>query len=214
MILDFKLEVNVNRSGTEQRISNAVFTTLAAYNVPISTVTRFLHNCSSPHAMQLFNTNLLIQPKEHSENIMFEVNINRDQPIDSRSRYPLTVVTMLNNTANTSQPHQRVRGVLSVYHIKNVSNTRKSALLLQSLLCAENQHYPLKKVYLGQELCIVCQVEKSSVCLLPCGHMCVCDSCCFLIRLKCPLCRTAVTNTILNYSHNDDIPQTSNVQSV
>jgi len=45
------------------------------------------------------------------------------------------------------------------------------------------------------ETCSICLDDVPNVILAPCGHKCVCASCCRHID-KCPLCRQAVTTIV------------------
>jgi ubiquitin len=42
--------------------------------------------------------------------------------------------------------------------------------------------------------CVVCQVQKSNHVLIPCGHLCLCDSCVASVRTECPICRCRIRN--------------------
>ena len=156
---------------------------------------RFLSNCSSPHAINLFNTCSHFSQSEHDEACHFDLEFDPQLLLETSMFYPLVMVTMRNDE---SSQNEKVKGLLSVYHVKNLGNTRNSALLYQFLLCQNNASFPLKRLYMGEELCIVCQVEKSVVCLLPCGHRCVCSNCCFLIKATCPICRGQVSKTVFS----------------
>ncbi|XP_075251180.1 uncharacterized protein LOC142343275 [Convolutriloba macropyga] len=171
------------------------FTTTVAQSVPIELVNRFLSNCSSPHAINLFNTCSHFSQSEHDEACHFDLEFDPQLLLETSMFYPLVMVTMRNDE---SSQNEKVKGLLSVYHVKNLGNTRNSALLYQFLLCQNNASFPLKRLYMGEELCIVCQVEKSVVCLLPCGHRCVCSNCCFLIKATCPICRGQVSKTVFS----------------
>ncbi|XP_042870144.1 cell growth regulator with RING finger domain protein 1-like [Penaeus japonicus] len=47
-----------------------------------------------------------------------------------------------------------------------------------------------------EEACVVCQVKRTSRALLPCRHVCVCNTCC--IRLNnCPMCRARILSYFL-----------------
>ncbi|GAX25014.1 hypothetical protein FisN_2Lh298 [Fistulifera solaris] len=37
--------------------------------------------------------------------------------------------------------------------------------------------------------CVVCQSRRSNNVLIPCGHLCLCDSCVGSVRTQCPICR-------------------------
>jgi len=43
-----------------------------------------------------------------------------------------------------------------------------------------------------ENLCVCCSLEKKNIVLIPCNHMCVCETCAMLINRKCPLCRADV----------------------
>ena len=52
-----------------------------------------------------------------------------------------------------------------------------------------------------QRLCIICQEHEKSVVLLPCRHMCLCESCSLHDQLvMCPLCRRAIAHKISVFS--------------
>jgi hypothetical protein len=47
--------------------------------------------------------------------------------------------------------------------------------------------------------CVVCMVENSTEILVPCGHLCMCKSCCELLlkcRSNCPICRREVQSVV------------------
>ncbi|KAJ1425161.1 hypothetical protein B484DRAFT_315253, partial [Ochromonadaceae sp. CCMP2298] len=46
------------------------------------------------------------------------------------------------------------------------------------------------------EDCVVCLTERREVLLLPCRHLCVCDSCLVYID-KCPVCRSTFEEYVL-----------------
>lgn len=52
-----------------------------------------------------------------------------------------------------------------------------------------------------QRMCVVCQEHEKSVVLLPCRHLCVCDTCSTHDLLKvCPLCREPIAHKISVFS--------------
>ena len=152
---------------------------------------RYLDSCSSTYAFDLFVSSSVLPSVNHDRTECLKFSLDPNVAVVSETHYPLVVLSV---TSQNTTP----RGLLSVYHIKNPSNTRNTSLLFQFIICADGVYYPLKKVFLSNELCVVCQVQKSEICLLPCGHRCVCRACCFMIKLKCPVCRTDVSKTILN----------------
>jgi hypothetical protein len=47
--------------------------------------------------------------------------------------------------------------------------------------------------------CVVCMVENSTEILVPCGHLCMCKSCCESLlkcRSNCPICRREVQSVV------------------
>jgi hypothetical protein len=47
--------------------------------------------------------------------------------------------------------------------------------------------------------CVVCMVENSTEILVPCGHLCMCKSCCESLlkcRSNCPICRREVHSVV------------------
>ena len=47
--------------------------------------------------------------------------------------------------------------------------------------------------------CVVCMVENSTEILVPCGHLCMCKSCCESLlkcRSNCPICRREVQTVV------------------
>jgi hypothetical protein len=54
---------------------------------------------------------------------------------------------------------------------------------------------------LADRLCVICCEGQKSVVLLPCRHMCLCDSCGHMDRIDtCPLCRVKITNKLSVFS--------------
>lgn len=52
-----------------------------------------------------------------------------------------------------------------------------------------------------ERLCVICQEKEKSVVLLPCRHMCLCDSCSIHEQLnQCPLCRRPIAHKISVYA--------------
>jgi hypothetical protein len=52
----------------------------------------------------------------------------------------------------------------------------------------------------GFSRCVVCLSDAATVALLPCGHVCVCDSCCGRVG-ACPICRQDV-ETLYQFSRS------------
>jgi hypothetical protein len=52
-----------------------------------------------------------------------------------------------------------------------------------------------------ERLCVICQEKEKSVVLLPCRHMCLCDTCSIHEYLQqCPLCRRPIAHKISVYA--------------
>lgn len=52
-----------------------------------------------------------------------------------------------------------------------------------------------------QRLCVICQEREKSVVLLPCRHLCLCDTCSLHDALDmCPLCREPIAHKISVFS--------------
>nr|XP_027207007.1 cell growth regulator with RING finger domain protein 1-like [Penaeus vannamei] len=47
-----------------------------------------------------------------------------------------------------------------------------------------------------EEACVVCQVKRTSRALLPCRHVCVCNTCCGRLN-NCPMCRARILSYFL-----------------
>jgi hypothetical protein len=56
----------------------------------------------------------------------------------------------------------------------------------------------LKQIYTADD-CVICLDEKPNVVFGPCGHSCMCNTCCEQMKKikqsnQCPLCRRAISN--------------------
>ena len=56
----------------------------------------------------------------------------------------------------------------------------------------------LKEIYTADE-CVICLDEKPNIVFGPCGHSCMCNTCCEQMKKiqqskQCPLCRRAISN--------------------
>jgi hypothetical protein len=55
---------------------------------------------------------------------------------------------------------------------------------------------------LAESLCLVCQLEKKCMALVPCGHVCMCRGCCNTVTYHtsvgntCPLCNATIESTM------------------
>jgi hypothetical protein len=50
-----------------------------------------------------------------------------------------------------------------------------------------------------ENLCVICLDNKKNIVLVPCGHVCICDSCKEKNIKDCPICRTKIENMIKAY---------------
>ena len=50
----------------------------------------------------------------------------------------------------------------------------------------------------SQPTCVVCMSNLRSLTLIPCGHMAVCQSCCWRLQ-QCPVCRAVIRGVIRTY---------------
>lgn len=51
-----------------------------------------------------------------------------------------------------------------------------------------------------QRQCVVCMDRESSVVIIPCGHLCVCQPCSSCCKQLCPVCRGAITQMVQTYT--------------
>ena len=49
-------------------------------------------------------------------------------------------------------------------------------------------------------VCCVCLVGRKTILLMPCRHLCLCDSCNTRINDRCPMCNSCITHSITVYS--------------
>jgi hypothetical protein len=47
--------------------------------------------------------------------------------------------------------------------------------------------------------CVVCLDAMKTHAIVPCGHLCLCESCSTRIRTKCPICTRSITDIIKIY---------------
>lgn len=66
--------------------------------------------------------------------------------------------------------------------------------MVEAVLAAEHPIHPA--IEEGRE-CVVCWSRTSEIALVPCGHVCLCQSCPLLSA--CPMCRAQVTRSIRVY---------------
>ena len=59
------------------------------------------------------------------------------------------------------------------------------------------------------EDCVVCLTDPKSVVLLPCRHLCVCETCLVFLD-KCPVCRAAFEEYITTSHHSSAAAATPN----
>ncbi len=51
----------------------------------------------------------------------------------------------------------------------------------------------------GLAVCSICMDRPSTMVLVPCGHLCICQECSHHAQQRCPICRTATTNMVRTY---------------
>jgi len=98
-------------------------------------------------------------------------------------------------------PHEDVslvfkEGSLSHYSVKGKHITNLGITLPE--VCVTDKS-DLKEIYTADE-CVICLDETPNVVFGPCGHSCMCNTCCEQMTKiihssnKCPLCRRAISN--------------------
>ena len=65
------------------------------------------------------------------------------------------------------------------------------ALAMSQGACAEEEQQVMLDDVDDEASCVVCLNEKKEICLVPCGHVCVC-SCCSQSLFLCPVCRCMI----------------------
>ena len=45
-------------------------------------------------------------------------------------------------------------------------------------------------------LCVICLDQKRTMCLIPCGHLILCEACCTPSMSHCPVCRRSVESSM------------------
>jgi hypothetical protein len=125
----------------------------------------------------------------HSTNV-YKYNINCRFPREGRVlghyyQVPHEDVSLVFKEGSLS--HYSVKGK----HITNLGNTLPE-------VCVTNKS-ELKEIYTADE-CVICLDETPNVVFGPCGHSCMCNTCCEQMTKiihssnKCPLCRRAISN--------------------
>jgi len=52
-----------------------------------------------------------------------------------------------------------------------------------------------------EEACVICMIGKRSHVLIPCGHLCLCETCADRVKFdKCPICRTHISQVVKTFS--------------
>ena len=54
----------------------------------------------------------------------------------------------------------------------------------------------------AKSICVICQDRSAQRAVVPCGHLCLCDTCSAANMELCPLCRGRVESTIKIYMGN------------
>ena len=70
------------------------------------------------------------------------------------------------------------------------------ALALSHGACAEEEQLSMLDDVYDEASCVVCLSEKKEICLVPCGHVCVCSFCAEALFSQterlCPICRCVI----------------------
>ncbi len=108
--------------------------------------------------------------------------------------YPV-VVCIYNEEENLKDLNNNdIIASIWVIHLKDTKMSSK--ILYNYNKCLNNQIIIINKIYEPEkdDLCCVCQTERSNVVLLPCVHKCLCKECFVKCNNKCPVCRGKIIN--------------------
>lgn len=128
------------------------------------------------------------------------------QLLEELTNTTLQVQSFEEQVGSLSKQLQRCNGdelLLQSYNIEDCEKLERE--LKQALSRVETRKGVLIKNQIEgqkeQRLCVICCEKEKSVVLLPCRHLCLCDSCSLHAGLDmCPLCRECIVHKISVFS--------------
>jgi len=165
---------------------------------------------SLSHSQKIILTNKIEQLKELQQKTMDQfkeihikyrqVQKERDELRQEVNLYTGTATATSTTTTSQQQQQQQQK----YYQTKSISElqTLESKLRTQLEHIISTKESKLKAQIEEEEeknLCVICQVERKRMLLMPCRHLCACDTCGKMLK-KCPLCRQDVKERINVYS--------------
>jgi hypothetical protein len=124
---------------------------------------------------------------KHSTNV-YKENINCRFPKEGR---------ILGNYYQV--PHEDISLIFKGQFLSHYSVKGKNIINLGNTLPEDSiKKTELKEIYTANE-CVICLDETPTVVFGPCGHSCICNTCCEQMQSinrsnSCPLCRRAISN--------------------
>jgi rubrerythrin len=99
------------------------------------------------------------------------------------------------------QQNEDFRKYLMDVQIAIDNQTKQQSLLQNLILDLKNSKIGFNPDNLESEKkkCVICLDKDLSVALVPCGHMFACKSCAKKMPHVCPICRSAITDTLKIY---------------
>uniref|UniRef100_A0A0P4W4D9 RING-type domain-containing protein n=1 Tax=Scylla olivacea TaxID=85551 RepID=A0A0P4W4D9_SCYOL len=181
----------------------------------------FLHLMEEPSVGAEVVDEILREDVTESAESVKHISLAPDAPDLSlgsspRRKYPL-VVCVTRCDASQETDDSRVGALIAIIHIKDGECQVPTCILHQYLKQYSGQLTKLEALYTQssttttrestrpeentgedeeediplEEACVVCQIKRTTRALLPCRHVCVCDSCCSRLD-NCPMCRTRI----------------------
>jgi len=113
-------------------------------------------------------------------------------PVEEMRSISLTATTTSTSSAAPT-PSEAEKGVLT--EVDKFVREEKEASERRASKGKEKAGEPEKGV------CVVCEDNRANICLLECGHLCLCKSCSPDVVLKnsCPLCRSPIARSVKIY---------------
>ena len=114
----------------------------------------------------------------------------REQDENSvKTTYPVVVCIYNEQDSLSNLKGNDTIASIWILHLKDKKMTTK--ILYNYNKCLNNQIIIVNKIFEPEkdDLCVVCQTERSSIVLLPCIHKCLCKECYNRCNKQCPVCR-------------------------
>ncbi|XP_015916552.1 cell growth regulator with RING finger domain protein 1 isoform X2 [Parasteatoda tepidariorum] len=123
-----------------------------------------------------------------------ELDFEAVQTSCPRLKYPFVLIMFNKTLSNITNPEMML--LANIIHIPDQEIKLPAELYLQYAKSSNGYLGIVKKIYpgsfessqTGNELCVVCMSREISVVVVPCGHICLCQTC-FELCKNCPICR-------------------------